>query len=789
MIIPSVPFAERKDDKMAQVTVVIPAYNVGAYLAQTMDSVVGQTLRDIEIIPVDDGSTDDGWAILADYAGRDARVRPIRHEKNRSIIQARKTGVLAATGEYLMYLDGDDELLPDACERAVRAIRKSRVDLLEFGIEVINVGQLEEAAFRGFTRSIQPANTKHHGIDIPNLFYGKQEISPVVWGCIASTALWKKVMAHVGSSPITIAEDHLLKLILLFYAKSYRGRPDLCLTRYYYGRGIWGHKKQPLGTLEKFTQGHALLAELKTFLRSENIWETHHHLWALQRLRLINDSGNTWFGLHPRDQGAGLEVLMALWEPHEVAAMLCRLTSSRDRRPLLQALPKAQWKRPGGRPLRVVGTFYPRLRNGGIQRVLTLQIPLWQAMGYNVVLFTDEAPHADDYTLPDGAIRVVLPPLSDGDAHGRFASLQAALVEHRVDLMVNQEGHSESSFLWDTIVVKGMGVPVILHIHIHYAMLLSGKARQHTLFPLAGWYDAMIVLSRVDARFWQLLARRVFQIVNPMPLHPAEVNIAPLSSGHILWIGRFDPYHKRPGDVLDILPLVLEAVPETVLDMVGVNDDDPQYAQRFAREIRAKGLEKSVRLHGYHKDVNRFYEQASVLLSTSRAEGFSTTMMEAAAHGVPCVTYDLPYMESLRDGRGFTVVPQEDTEAAAREIVRLLKDDTARREAGRQARALVEEALARDLPGAWQTIFDTVMDPQREAPPIRDAEPERTETIFLQAMVSQMNELLQKADAREQALADALSQLRNSLSLRIGRAVTAFPRFLRDRLRGSDTIE
>ena len=101
---------------MTKVSVIVPVYNVAKYLRQCMDSLVGQTLRDIEIICVDDGSTDGSVAILAEYAARDFRVKVI-HQANAGAGAARNAGLDVATGEYVFFADADDIALPQMLER------------------------------------------------------------------------------------------------------------------------------------------------------------------------------------------------------------------------------------------------------------------------------------------------------------------------------------------------------------------------------------------------------------------------------------------------------------------------------------------------------------------------------------------------------------------------------------------------------------------------------------------------------------------------------------------------
>ncbi len=95
------------------VSVIIPVYNVEKYLAECVDSVLGQTYKNLEIILVDDGSTDTSGKMCDEYAEKDERVRVI-HKKNGGLSSARNAGIEVCRGEYLCFLDSDDLYVPDA---------------------------------------------------------------------------------------------------------------------------------------------------------------------------------------------------------------------------------------------------------------------------------------------------------------------------------------------------------------------------------------------------------------------------------------------------------------------------------------------------------------------------------------------------------------------------------------------------------------------------------------------------------------------------------------------------
>ncbi|MCD7886636.1 MAG: glycosyltransferase [Clostridiales bacterium] len=114
------------------VSVIIPVYNVERYLAQCLDSILGQTLQDIEVICVDDGSTDGSPAILEEYARQDGRMQ-VLYQRNQYAGVARNRGLAAAQGDYVIFLDSDDFFAPEMLEKTTQAARERNADIVIFG--------------------------------------------------------------------------------------------------------------------------------------------------------------------------------------------------------------------------------------------------------------------------------------------------------------------------------------------------------------------------------------------------------------------------------------------------------------------------------------------------------------------------------------------------------------------------------------------------------------------------------------------------------------------------------
>lgn len=104
---------------MPKVSIIVPVYNAEKYLQQCVESVLHQTLSDLELILVDDGSTDSSPALCDAYAAQDARVKVI-HKPNGRAASARNAGLRAASGEYVAFVDADDWISPDMYEKMLR---------------------------------------------------------------------------------------------------------------------------------------------------------------------------------------------------------------------------------------------------------------------------------------------------------------------------------------------------------------------------------------------------------------------------------------------------------------------------------------------------------------------------------------------------------------------------------------------------------------------------------------------------------------------------------------------
>ena len=120
-------------DNKPLISVIIPVYKVEEYLARCLDSVIGQTYRELEIILVDDGSPDNCGRICDEYAAKDSRIRVI-HKENGGLSDARNAGLDIATGEYIGFVDSDDYIAPDMYEVLMQVLLQTDTDMSMCGM-------------------------------------------------------------------------------------------------------------------------------------------------------------------------------------------------------------------------------------------------------------------------------------------------------------------------------------------------------------------------------------------------------------------------------------------------------------------------------------------------------------------------------------------------------------------------------------------------------------------------------------------------------------------------------
>ena len=165
-----------------KVSVIIPIYNAYDYLRPAIDTVVDQTLKEIEIICIDDGSTDKSLSVIKEYQQRDDRIRIVT-ENNAGVSTARNKGIIRARGDYIIFLDADDFYEPTLLEKLYNIAVKEELDVAVCDYDIYNTKQ---------SRFTPAVNEDHREILINGAIASKNEYPDYILQCM-SGYVWNKM--------------------------------------------------------------------------------------------------------------------------------------------------------------------------------------------------------------------------------------------------------------------------------------------------------------------------------------------------------------------------------------------------------------------------------------------------------------------------------------------------------------------------------------------------------------------------------------------------------------------
>lgn len=188
------------------ISIIVPAYNLEKYIARTINSILQQTYKEIEIIVVDDGSTDNTWPIIEELASNYSQISAI-HTSNRGVTSARITGVKAARGEWIGFVDGDDIIEVDMYQRLLDNANMHHADISHCGYQMIfSDGMVQYYHNTGCLE-------KHGRVAALKELLSGARIEPGLWNKLFRKKLFEGILEVMDAS-IKINEDLLMNYML-----------------------------------------------------------------------------------------------------------------------------------------------------------------------------------------------------------------------------------------------------------------------------------------------------------------------------------------------------------------------------------------------------------------------------------------------------------------------------------------------------------------------------------------------------------------------------------------------
>lgn len=785
------------------VSIVIPVYNDASTLDRAVESCLSQTCRDLEIIIVDDAS-DDGTAEIADgYASRNSHVRVIHHPKNLQLLEARRTGIAAATGEWILFLDADDWLDADVCERTLAMAREADADIVQFGI-VPEYGQNkpDEETVKRRAMMYAARDLEAEGEDIIHATYRDDKVVWSLCGKLFARGLLKSAFENVPVRQMFHAEDAYLYFVIAWYARRLVSSSRLPDYRYSIGTGGTQTDSHHLSldAFESICRGSLAVEGVSEFLAEKGCSETFQQDYEYLRLRIVADPASRF----PHDiarplQSEAFDLLCKYWPIGEAIGTLAVIHWA-EFDTVLGAADGSLTLRRREAPIKRVGVYYFSMGTGGGERASRDLMKILQDMGYDVVFLCDEPEgESSDLRLPDGVDVVYLPRFSESigvNYPQRARALEQSLVDNGIDALVYAQWLSPT-LPWDLLVTRALGVPFIIHTHDTFLVLGSYDNPEFLNLPAAYHHaNAVVCLSEADRQFWGCFNPNVFRTQNPLPKEALAREAASLDGHRVLWVGRIEP-DKWPNEAVEVMGQVAPAVPDATLTMVGPADASTLAALRS--RIRDLGLEERVIFTGSktESEMAAVYHEADVFLLTSHYEGWSLVLAEAKSAGLPCVMYDMPFLTLAKEGGGTLKAGAGDIGGLARQVTRLLENEELRRMLGAQSRDYIRELGGFSARALWSDVFASLSPCEDDVTPSHIEEGEMWRAVAYglgermaakAALVAEANQLRTRVvalDEETNQLRDRVSAFEGSVSFRVGRAITALPRGVRDALHQS----
>lgn len=704
-----------------KVSIVIPIYNAEKFLHQTISSCTDQTLRDIEIICINDCSTDRSKQIIEEFVKDDPRVHLVDHEKNLGVGLARKSGIAQTTGAYIMFLDADDYLTYDACKIAYQNILNKETDILQFGTEVFATAKVSKDELGGVRNLLKP----HDGIlrcekqgELNKLCFEKELFGYTLWNKIYNGKIVRKAANYYAEERFNLAEDLYMFYLIAMLSWSYGSIADE-LYCYRFGVGITGGKGITNRTVENWIKEGLIYKYLREFSASFDPNEITES--ALQKLKSqITETvvyGWQQLGIEV-DWRTQLPMMFECFDRETALSCVLRIYGQRgyvQKAEMIAALKDSAVFEADEREVRTVATFYYRMSNGGVERVISKLLPMWIAQGKRVILFTDEIESTSDYQYPASVVRITLPTTqgrTEKEYKRRIHFLQRMLCQYKVDAMVYHAWMGDN-LETDMLATKSLHIPFIVYTHGFFAFDLKAEyafaaCRNVFLQKIYTLADAIVTLSETDYSWWSTFHGRVYKALNPLTFDLAESKPNKAwTTNDILWVGRLSN-EKQPVEALRIVERIVNRWDmDVTLHFVG-KAESKGYEKELKQKAEEMQIDSHIKWHGFHTDVVDFYQNSDLLLLTSESEGFGLTLMEAMACGLPVVMYDLPNIDLIKNNPGVAVVKQNDVDGAAKALVDILLDREKWKAMGQAARCSIEVTYSLDISALWAKIFDDV---------------------------------------------------------------------------------
>ncbi len=272
--------SNRSAASQPKVSVIIPIYNTDTYLNEALDSICNQTLKDVEIILINDGSTDNSQHIIEEYTEKYDRIK-YRIQTNQGQSVARNNGLLLATGKYIYFMDSDDILKTTALEQCYEICEKEQLDFVTFDAETISENSNSINLFNYCRKGIISEGKLWNGIELLNYELERNVFIVSPWLYFINRSFLKKNFS--GFPAGVIHEDHILAMQITLNASHIR-----YIAQSYFKRRIRVQSTMTNNFNMRNIEGYtAVCTQIRSWAQANEKWSTVIRLYLTGTLNSV----------------------------------------------------------------------------------------------------------------------------------------------------------------------------------------------------------------------------------------------------------------------------------------------------------------------------------------------------------------------------------------------------------------------------------------------------------------------------------------------------------------------
>lgn len=305
---------------MVKISIVLAVYNGADDVSKCLMSLREQTYRNIEIICVDDGSTDNTLSILKKHAAEDPRIKVLEQGENRKLLLAIKRGVKEAAGDYIMFIDDDDWYEPNACERVAEIIDAKHPDVVYFGAKLVETGEGTNKEIRTSRLDrVKSVDLEYTG---ENTLWLKDIKYKYLWNKAVKASVAKSAYDAMPDVEMTYSSGIYACMMIHYYAKSLVSTKDK-LYNYNYMAGISASDNMSVEVFDYYLRCNKISADgFAAFLREQGTNDDRQIIQYWYDKRMMSAIRVWRDRLSREDALAGLEIMYKYYDAATLVPML-----------------------------------------------------------------------------------------------------------------------------------------------------------------------------------------------------------------------------------------------------------------------------------------------------------------------------------------------------------------------------------------------------------------------------------------------------------------------------------